>query len=386
VTLRAMPSGNHMTTGADARRPVLSARVNLAINSALTGAIAGTPGTTPTGWTNSGFGGAIDSVTDDGEGNNVLALSATGARQMYERNATVETSQVYDFSIALLATSGLVLQQLATVVSLPVGATAQYIADGAVVAGTVTATAGQRIGMRVTISTTAGAPSLRFGIGCQSNGTGTASFARPQVVSVTETGALPYQRTGVNAATGDYDTTGFPLYLRFDGVDDALITNINFSATDKVTVVGGVRKFTAVGTVGVVLELSVSRISNNGTFTLIAPGTSDQYFWASKGTVDASATTTSATYAAPNTAVVGMVGDISGDVAALRLNGGDITTTTTDQGTGNYGTYPLFIGARAGTSNRFNGRIYQLIGRGALSDTATLELTETYVNGKTRAF
>jgi hypothetical protein len=50
----------------------------------------------------------------------------------------------------------------------------------------------------------------------------------------------PYQR--VNTAT-DYDTAGFPHYLRFDGVDDFLQTSsINFTSTDKMTVFAGVRK------------------------------------------------------------------------------------------------------------------------------------------------
>lgn len=52
---------------------------------------------------------------------------------------------------------------------------------------------------------------------------------------------LPYQR--VNTAT-DYDTAGFPHYLDFDGTDDyyASIGNIDFSGTDKMTVVAGYTK------------------------------------------------------------------------------------------------------------------------------------------------
>ena len=37
-----------------------------------------------------------------------------------------------------------------------------------------------------------------------------------------------------------------------------------------------------------------------------------------------------------------------------------------DQGTGNYGNYPLYIGRRGGAALPFNGHIYGLIGIGKL--------------------
>jgi len=52
----------------------------------------------------------------------------------------------------------------------------------------------------------------------------------------------------------------------------------------------------------------------------------------------------------------------------------------------NFANAPLFIGARAGTSLWFNGRIYSLIGRGAQSTTDQITQTETWVNNKTRAY
>ena len=61
---------------------------------------------------------------------------------------------------------------------------------------------------------------------------------------VANTGAgLPaYQR--VNTAT-DYDTAGFPHYLKCDGVDDGMVTNsIDFTSTNTMTLVAGLRKLT----------------------------------------------------------------------------------------------------------------------------------------------
>jgi hypothetical protein len=191
-----------------------------------------------------------------------------------------------------------------------------------------------------------------------------------------------YQR--VTTST-DYDTTGFPLYLRFDGTDDALVTgNIDFSATDKVTVCAGVRKLSDAAT-GVVVDLSNDGGVNNNTWALLAPSVNGSYRFISKGTLQATAGT-GVFAAAPNTSVVSSLGNISGDIATLRRNGAEVETATTDQGTGNYANAPLYIGARADVALRFNGRLYALIGRGALSNAATLALTETYVNGKTRAF
>ena len=56
------------------------------------------------------------------------------------------------------------------------------------------------------------------------------------------------------------------------------------------------------------------------------------------------------------------------------------------QGTGNFGNYPLFIGARNNASFRFNGRIYSLAVLGRTATDAELASMEAWVNGKTGAF
>jgi hypothetical protein len=70
----------------------------------------------------------------------------------------------------------------------------------------------------------------------------------------------------------------------------------------------------------------------------------------------------------------------------LRLNGSDIQTVTSDQGTGNYGNYPIYIGRRGGTTLPFNGRLYGLIVRGAASSDAQIVAAERYMNFKTGAY
>jgi hypothetical protein len=197
----------------------------------------------------------------------------------------------------------------------------------------------------------------------------------------------PYQR--VNTAT-DYDSTGFPVYLRADGVDDGMVTNsIDFTATDKMTVVAGVRKLSdANGSGGgnPLLELSASATLNNGAFFLLN-GYSYLSNWAfrSKGTIQSDAVSPS-NYVAPITSVVTGIGNISGDSAILRVNAIQATISTADQGTGNFGNYPLYLFRRGGATLPFNGRFYGLTIVNKLLSTTELAQLETYTNSKTRAF
>ena len=193
-------------------------------------------------------------------------------------------------------------------------------------------------------------------------------------------GLPAYQR--VNTAT-DYDTAGFPHYLRFDGVDDFLVTNsINFTATDKMTVFAGVRKLSDAAR-GMVIELGASVPAY--TFQLDAPLTAGpDYLFASQGSLNSTVTATG--FASPITNVLSGIGNISGDQSILRVNGTQAASSTTDQGTGKYGNYAMFIGARAGASLWFNGRIYSLVVRGAQSTEQQIIDAEKYVNDKTRAY
>ncbi len=184
------------------------------------------------------------------------------------------------------------------------------------------------------------------------------------------------------------DANGRP-YLEFDGTDDSLATgNIDPGSVDKAQVFAGLRKLTAVGTSTMLMETSVSSGANNGTIAVQAPETAQQYRYRSRGTAFSDAQTTSAGFAAPITNVLCGLGDISGDTATLRINGADIQTSLTDQGTGNFTSQPLYIGARAGTSLFFNGWLYGLIVRfsAANLDSANVAAAETWMNGKTGAF
>lgn len=192
---------------------------------------------------------------------------------------------------------------------------------------------------------------------------------------------LPYQR--VNTAT-DYDTAGFPHYLRCDGVDDFLVTPTITPGIDKVQAFAGVRKLSD-ALYSVVAELSTSYSSNAGAFVLSSAWNDGQFGVGSSGTVYTNAIGTR--HSAPITKIVTLNSAISTDTLTLRVNGVQEKSSTADQGTGNFLSYPLYIGRRAGTTLPFNGHLYSLIVRfGSNLPIETIENTEKYINGLTKAY
>lgn len=171
-----------------------------------------------------------------------------------------------------------------------------------------------------------------------------------------------------NAVTDAY-------YLEFDGSDDFFVTNsIDFTVTDEVSLFAGVKNMSEIIYQNIV-ELSASVASNNGTFLLRCPQLTSRPFYLSKGTVSAQTGALSTTPDLLAGVVLSSQSKISTDTLRLRVSGA-LNSISTDQGTGNYGNYPLYIGRRAGTSNPFNGHIYSLIGVGRLTandETIALE-------------
>lgn len=197
--------------------------------------------------------------------------------------------------------------------------------------------------------------------------------------------ATAYQRVG-----NQYDVTQANVqsvgYLAFDGVDDNMVTGTITPGIDKVQVFSGLRKLSD-AVVGVVAELSTTSVTNNGSITLLAPGSvaATNYAFSSRGTI--TSTSTATPYVAPLTSVVTTIGDIAADTATLRVNGTVAATSVTDQGTGDYLAYPIYIGSRAGTGSFFNGRLYSMILRfGPNLTTGQITSTESWVNSKTGAY
>ena len=195
--------------------------------------------------------------------------------------------------------------------------------------------------------------------------------------------ATAYQRV-----TTQYDVTeaGVPpvAYLAFDGVDDFMVTPTITPNIDKVQVFAGLRKLSDAA-IGMVVELSANSGGANGSLYLIAPNSISAagYEWRSRGTTAVQATAGSG-FASPITSVLTGLGDISGDLATLRIDGTQAAQNTGDQGTGNYLAYPLYIGRRGGTSVPLNGQLYSLVTRfGSNLEANDIANTETYVASKT---
>ncbi len=192
-----------------------------------------------------------------------------------------------------------------------------------------------------------------------------------------------YQRVGNAAVTpSDYDASVGKPYLRFNGTSSSMQTNsIDFSYGDKMFVSAGVRKLSD-STYPLIAEISTNWGINNGTFT-IGGNDNKGYVFGSRGSISNPVLLSG--YTAPTTNVISGIGNISGDQAILRVNGTQAAISTTDQGTGNYGNHPLYIGARAGSNLFFNGRLYGLIIAGKQASNAEIINTEKYLNNKTAA-
>lgn len=191
---------------------------------------------------------------------------------------------------------------------------------------------------------------------------------------------LPYQR--VDTATSyDADPIKFPAYLKFNGTNSWMKTgNIDFTGTDKMTVVAGVRPTTTGPKF--IYELSNDSQGNNGAFAMTSTNIDGtKYVIYSRGTIGKELPGTS--FPPPQTCIATGITDISGKRIIFRVNGNLNATASMDQGTGNYGNYPLFIGARNGNQYLFNGNLHSLIIRGAATDAAHITHAERLVAYKT---
>lgn len=194
--------------------------------------------------------------------------------------------------------------------------------------------------------------------------------------------ALPaYQR--VNTST-DYDTVGFPKYLAFNGTSSALKTNsIDFSATNKISLFAGARKLS--NSTAIIAELSLDINSYAGSFYLVSGynKTSDGWDITGRGSIGSGVANTSAIQdPGVLSRVISGKMDIPGDTNTIRVNAINGIPATGEQGSGNYGNWPLYIGTRAETSIYFLGYLYGLIVRGVQSTDKQITDTESWINNK----
>jgi hypothetical protein len=178
-------------------------------------------------------------------------------------------------------------------------------------------------------------------------------------------------------------------YLRFDGVDDGMATSsINFTATDKMTLLAGVLSSSTAAS-GCIFALSSTPFStpggarhfvNNNAGGTYTPGA---VMSALRGTGERGIFVQSVTGAFVSSSIYD--GALVDNETTLRINTVPATSTATDSGLTAFANQPIYIGSLL-TGTRLNGRIYSLIVRGAASNTDQITAAETWVNGKTGAY
>lgn len=176
-------------------------------------------------------------------------------------------------------------------------------------------------------------------------------------------------------------------YLAFNGVNQWLQTNsIDLTYGDKILVCAGVRKLSDAAA-GTLAELSSVWASNTGAFGFFAPVSAAANFgFASRGSSNGASTISPSLFPSPVTSVISGVGDIYSPSTTIRVNGSQVAQSIASQGAGNYGNHPLYIGARAGTSLFFNGRLYGLVVAGKQASAREIASTEAWLNQKTGAY
>ena len=218
-----------------------------------------------------------------------------------------------------------------------------------------------------------------------------------------QTVALMKDKSGNNAHATQSDATKRPTFyiypnseygcLQFDGTNDFMVTSaINFTGTAVMTATAGFQVVPPTGVTGprILVELGPdTSAANAGTFYMTGPGTSSDHSVGLRGS----------TWAYASFANV----DPSDDILTAQLNIGAATKEleliprlngvvksgagltwggATNAGTGNFGNYALYIGARGGSSLFFKGNVYGMIIRGATSTAPQVTATEAWVTSK----
>ena len=170
--------------------------------------------------------------------------------------------------------------------------------------------------------------------------------------------------------------------LYFNGTSHFMETPVITPNTDKVQVFAGVRKLSDDGN-GVIFNIN-SVLAGSALLSAPYQIVSDLHYFSIRGDGSTrSASTGDAAFSAPNTVVQTGLGDQSGPLTALRLNGASVDISTLSPGTGGFAAGVVNIGRRTAGDRYFNGFLDQLITRfGPNLDTATIEKTEKYVSTK----
>lgn len=224
--------------------------------------------------------------------------------------------------------------------------------------------------------------------------TSVTAIAQPvgKILDISGNGNHAYQATSASRPILRQDGSGY-YYLEFDGIDDFLETSaINFTSTYKMSVFSGSRKLNS-GVEGAFVELSTNSSISVGAFTINCERASVVGKWNTyiRGNGNRSYSDFGG-YVSPITNTLALQLDQTQPTAdtqmVFNVNGSTVTGTSgsLDITDTVFGNHPIYIGRRGGTVLPFQGHVYSMIVRGALSTDDEVTATESYVNSKTGAY
>jgi hypothetical protein len=197
-------------------------RANLLINSVFAGAVAGTPGTAPTSWTDFVSTGTITSVASGiYAAGNAIRIANTGTRRAFYRTQAVSANTTYTYNVTITVNSTPVagyprILDCMNIVSGLAGSTITYQLNGAAATSTTTIPNGQtsKVTAILAVAAAAGNVEVRWGLGISGAIDGDVTIQMPQF----EAGAF---------ATSYIPTTTTSLTRNADAVS---MTGTNFSS------------------------------------------------------------------------------------------------------------------------------------------------------------
>jgi hypothetical protein len=206
-------------------------------------------------------------------------------------------------------------------------------------------------------------------------------------------GLPSYQR--VTSST-DYDTTGFPLYLKFDGTDDYLtlanscMSNLQAS-NQPVAIFAGARRDTGGAFMCLfgVADNTDATAGNNDSFAISFNSATSQIQANIRDYTGSFSdkSVTGGTYSAPSTCVATWARSSStGYVAVNQVAGTAADQTQPALGLVLYTVGALRRGSTPTVGSYLNGRLYSLIIRAASTTAPVIARAEAWVNTRTRAY
>lgn len=356
ISIRELP-GNHLTQATTTARPVLSSRVNLLTYSEQFDNAA---------WLKDA-GGTITANNQTAPDGTMTAdtLTVTASNAMRQSIAKPANDVVYSARIWLKKLTGSGV------------ASVRFVSNGSIIAPSVV-TPDLSSGNWVEVKTTGSSGAftdLRLDVVSQGAGDTFAVWgADIRLGGLTQLGR--YQRI---AAATVYDVTGFPSYLRFDGIDDCLFTpiTVNLTSTDKLSVFVGLQKNSDAAR-GVVVETGTN-FGDVGAFGIGAPWTAGvgDVLAGTTGTSPAPRQIVVSGYPSPAKLVLSALYDLGNpSPIVFRVNGASSTGTASTGG--NYGNYQMYVGRRNNTSLQANIQLYSLHGLGRIESPDNVWFEERY--------